>query len=982
MYRLCSYKIYFHIISVLIVCGQEFDSQISASNAYIHRRPIGSNNIQPIHKHQQHRNHNVVLNRGTAAHPTISSRPEFTSERPNRDRESHHSRRDTRHLTHPQWRQQMPYNTNDDNIKSFNDKHQMLSHNSYQQHQQKRSPIHQKPQRKQKPSQVANRKTFNDYDFQLQNTRYPEIVENERHLRIQPPFSRDEEFGQNHGIDSLEEHNLRHFVPNSDYPDEEHHNIQQDDNLDVDNMIANPEMHFMNQIQNNFNHQYRRPNAEIIGHNNERPESSNLGLKTVLPKNRDKNRIESNMRSFEAFSSDINHEENDKQFPNYNLNEQQFVPSNHQSLPEEQTEEYFNSPETDDHNNDNQYQTNHNYFPPLNTNEEESQKIPAKYQTNKENNLHFFGDRFKQSDPKNFYNNRQHKQNKANQQNIQNYGQQKTTTFSRSFNNPYESINRNHQFVPFYENYHNLHSNNIQKTTKRPNNLKGKPIKKEIAIVREITEIIPQNADNHHLLNDDQFDDTISIATPSPPKLPNIFMSFDEENDQKLVQQPDLGKDEHFYDDEEYMILDFAKEVDLSADELEKYFDKEFIVEQEKNEDGTNQQVVFDDEPKESNQEVSKKDTEKTNEKIDENNDDMELEYKSSDDFHKNHENFLQNIEKENEKFRQRTDDKLTETDSDEIELDQTNNTTNVESDVEKELDSNSEIKDNNDSEEDKQKSDNNNNDSNEQNNNNNGVNDNDNKDSKSGTNDTEDDEESESKQVSEKEEIKEEKTEELKEESKEEHSDDEKNNNKQNSEQTEEDKEKNDKQNIDNKENEETTNDDKSDDEKVDEDKSDDKEDKELLKEESKESKNELIKSKRGVNEEQEDNRGQESVAKHTAEKLIGGSNGDLNDKTLVEMKPNKLNKTLRISQNHNFAPVFIDLKRINPNLKITTGVKNGETEHTTHWPTTSATDIKSGISSQSAIDEHKAQYTMNSESKPAITGKNHTTTGLSNSQ
>ncbi|CAG2109744.1 unnamed protein product [Medioppia subpectinata] len=810
-----------------------------------------------------------------------------------------------------------------------------MSHQSHDGRQLQKQ-LQQNPRQMQMNSPL---KPYPQNSFQTRSTRYPQIIANDNHLRIQSPFSKEEEFDEIQSLDNFDEqnHNLRHFDGN-------HKQRNNRQNIAFNHQNSDPIHDMEREIEEQNRRNYRNSNV--------RPNPYSMGMKMVLPKNRE----ESKVHGFEAFSSDVTHEEKDKFYPKTDELIQEFPQNEATIQSEEPSEDYLNAPE-----NEVEYQRHLNFFPPVISSDEEERRVVENYrpfQQQSHKSAHNFGNQFKQSEQPNQHyrqqtKQRQQNQNKANHQNIQNYGQNAVQR-----NNPYESINvrplsqpfrgdrdpnedhfrTNHinkqtnQFVPIFGNNLPKH---LHKTTKRP---------KEIAIVREITRIIPSdelhNADESH---DDNPFDSSPIATPTPPELPDIYMPFEDRDEDKTeterpeVERDDLaedkpeerpmnlGKEENFYDDEETveevtekpkeMDIDeetnensadkknkFAKEVDVSADDLEKYFDREFANENLKDEEGQ-QKIMFDDEFKESNQQVAKHD------KTSDEDTDVEADYKTSGDFLKNHDNFLSKIEKENDKFRQRTESKVEDDDSDK-ETETDDNKTGVDTDVEKELDGEGDKKDNTDEESDDSKETDKKEASDESNDAEEEEKKDSTKESESKATEVEDDEESESKEVSEKEEKKD--TENGENETKDGEEKEEKEDNDQKN--TEEDKEEedSDKEKSDNKGTDETS------DEKVVKtvDKSGDKCnenncDKELLKQESKESKNT---QQLGAKEDE-----MEAMAKQIKQQLIGRPKADLNEQISIELKAigNKLNKTLRISQSHNFAPFFIDLKRINPNTK-----------------------------------------------------------------
>lgn len=916
MYFSYLFRIYFNIISVLFVCCQQFSHQNSQN--LFSRRVLRPNSEHSFHAQHPSQQNALFHGRAHPSHPrTQTIGFEDRVQRPPEIRLP--SRESTPHA-----RQQMPYQSSD----PYKRQHiPQLSH-------ERQKNVNSNPQ------QILPKYIQKSESFQIRSMR-PQIIQNNRHLRIQSPLESEEEYE-----DELQ---------NIDRNNQKFREIQ-----------SIPR----GRGQQNFgyNNQNKRRDETAPGFNPPRGFGEQFFANSEeappqFPRNRVKD--EARVSGFESFSTTRNHKEIDKRFPKLSRNSKSFRP-NHEMSSEDSSEDYPNAPETET-----EFQRNLNLLPPVRDEEEirrfnepfmnpppQQRQYPPRHQS-----PDYSRNQYRNPEPNDFYSaQNQQNQNKGNHRDVERYvqnipqhnlqfdsqsGGPNGQTFygnnnpSNGFDFRRNNVNKErNRFQPYYGNDFQRH------TTRRPDlndNTFGKPVKKEIQIVREITEILPSDEGNDDQnegpLSEEHYDPSQLIGAPSPPAPPNMYSPFEEENfsdnsEHRRPQKEDKKVD-NFFDDEERQILEkksldsedddskdkknkskFEKEVDLSSDDLENYFDKEFSEQNKEDEEGQ-KRIEFDDEPKESVPAVAKKGKEEENKATveEEADNDVEAEYKTATDFLKNHDDFLNKIENENKKFREKTEDKV-EKEGDDEESDTVSDEKAKEDNakIEKELDSETEKKDE-EVVEDKDKTDQ------KTEKEDNGVTEDEvkedlkeeSKDKKeSDVLEAEDDEESESKEVTEKEGKKD---------------SDNTEDNKQNEEKNEEQEEDNvtkDEEKKDKEENDETN-------ESLEEEKETKSDkclesncDKELLKEESKESKNTQKRDKEG-----------EDVGVDVG---VDREKQDTSSSS-AKTKPieSKANKAVKISQIHSFAPFFIDLKRINPNKSnIRKGLGNNESQ--TSW-TTSAT-------------------------------------------
>ncbi len=664
-----------------------------------------------------------------------------------------------------------------------------------------------------------------------------------------------------------------------------------------------------------------------------------------------KNREEISVNRFESHSTNVDHEETDRMYPNNNRRKWHRT----QAHPPIEEEEFGPEPE-EPVNRMPKNQVDLRRYPTRPPESKPNVYIPNKntfqnfHKVNELQNRNHIQHQFSQPEPKierkiemqKYYPiqnlNNENRVDKNSGENIQNYPHHNVQhTIERQHNIPHQSISlrpmplifqrdRDQQEFPFQKNHiikQSHHFDPFQRIAPQkqrqqmPNEniqqFKG-PFKKEVALIREITEILPSNDENF---------DRPSIDKPSPPDMPAIYSPFDrkdelnernernernEENEEneRNDKTVELLRDENFYDDDEdvpktkasessnrdkdndRLKSKFEREVDISADDLEKYFDREFANENEKDEEAQ-KKIDFED-TNESNQQLSKKEKNDDSEA-----DEPELEYKTSDDFLKNHDDFLNKIEKENDKFRKETDNK--ETDNKENDDNDNDNDNESEEDNKKTVDDGEKELDESDKKEDEEEETTDTKQSKQKTNKDDSSSDGDeksdstsNEESKEKTkNEAEDDEtESESKKVTEKETEK-------KSNNKEDQENDEKQENES------KDEEENDKQKSDKTKNDEN-------DEKCAENKCET----ELLKEE--ESKE--LKTREELEKSLEDDK---RLSQESKDDLISKSDRkETKSLTTTEANPtivrvnNRLNRVSK-TETHSFSPYFIDLKRIN---------------------------------------------------------------------
>ena len=573
---------------------------------FVHQNDQNSFN-RPILRPKSEQSHEQPVQqlndmRSERAHPR--PKPIGFEDRAQRPPESRHTPQEVTHV-----RQQMPYQSIDRHLRPTNS----IQQEQVVRHEQRKTPTkttehkHLTKNRRETVSPIKKTKPVHEMPFlltnnymenskpfnEMRNRRHPDMFEDERHLRIQSPLQRDEEFNDN--LQTIDRSNDWRPI------------IQQK------NRDRNPQTYSYNNNdvnRNPLNHLSQNHRQRNIGQNDKRhrlyhrPNPKELGMKMVLPKNKNKNREQTRVNGFETFTFNHKHEETDKIYPIHERDRHNSELLNDVSNdPPEDVQTYRSAPD-----NEIQYQKHINHFPPLINDEEEVGKYKKPFedfhQKRGKNLNHYTVDQQEQGQDRNqerhsnldhipnyfrnhFKQNKQSVRDKHMQLNQRNEANQRNFGPNRrnNLNNHFRDIDPNlHTFGNNNPNNFGLQrDNNIRhgrnryyaddyerQITPKPqhyqnDNTYGRPVKKEIEIVREITEILPVN-------DDTPTDFEPPIATPAPPDLP-IIPSFDvkedidekpenDERDQEDSPRDDrsdigtgrgikLGKEENFYDDEE-----------------------------------------------------------------------------------------------------------------------------------------------------------------------------------------------------------------------------------------------------------------------------------------------------------------------------------------------------------------------------------------------------------------------------------------------